>query len=61
MADLSPGRSPSPLFGRREMFHSLGAAAAAGFVIANHAVAADDAAGAQVADRSSSIRSHISP
>ena len=56
MADLSPGRSPSPLFGRREMFHSLGAAAAAGFVIANHAVAADDAAGAQVADRSSSIR-----
>ena len=56
MADLSPGRSPSPLFGRRDMFHSLGAAAAAGFVIANHAVAADDAAGAQVADRSSSIR-----
>jgi galactonate dehydratase len=37
------------------MFHSLGAAAA-GFTLANHAVAADDAAGAQVVDRSSSIR-----
>jgi galactonate dehydratase len=37
------------------MFHSLGAAAA-GFTLVNHAVAAEDAAGAQVADRSSSIR-----
>jgi galactonate dehydratase len=45
-----------PRIGRRDLFHSVGAAAAAGFTLANHAVATDDAAGAQVADRSSSIR-----
>ena len=56
MADLFPARIAPPLFGRRDMFQSLGAAAAAGFALANHAVAADDAAGGQVADRSSSIR-----
>ena len=56
MNELSPVRAAAPLVGRREMFHSLAAAAAAGFTLANHAVAADDAAGAQVADRSSSIR-----
>jgi len=56
MADLFSSRIAAPLFGRREMFHSLGAAAAAGFTLANHAVATDDAAGGQVADRSSSIR-----
>jgi galactonate dehydratase len=55
MADLSPARTAPPAFGRRDMFHSLGAAAA-GFAMANHAVAAEDAAGAQVVDRSSSIR-----
>lgn len=56
MNELSPVRAAATLVGRREMFHSLAAAAAAGFTLANHAVASDDAAGAQVADRSSSIR-----
>jgi len=56
MHDIPQTRAAAPLLGRREMFHSLGAAAAAGFTLANHAVAADDAAGGQVADRSSSIR-----
>ena len=55
MADQSPARTAASLFGRRDIFHSFGAAAA-GFALANHAVAAEDAAGAQVADRASSIR-----
>ncbi|MEI6256241.1 MAG: mandelate racemase/muconate lactonizing enzyme family protein [Planctomycetota bacterium] len=56
MADFSPAWINPLRLGRREVFHSLGAAAAAGFTLTNHVVAADDAAGAQVADRSSSIR-----
>jgi galactonate dehydratase len=55
MADPIPASLDTPRLARRGMFHSLGAAAA-GFTLANHAVAADDAAGAQVVDRSSSIR-----
>ena len=39
MADQSPARTAASLFGRRDMFHSFGAAAA-GFALANHAVAA---------------------
>lgn len=56
MAASFPPRPVPPRLGRRGMLHSLGAAAAAGFAVANHAVAAEDTAGAQVADRSSSIR-----
>ena len=56
MADFSPAWINPLRLGRRGVFHSLGAAAAAGFTLTNHVVAADDAAGAQVADRSSSIR-----
>jgi galactonate dehydratase len=55
MADPIPASLDTPRLARRGMFHSLGAAAA-GFTLANHAVAAEDAAGAQVVDRSSSIR-----
>lgn len=55
MTNPTSDRSATPRLGRRDLFHSLGAAAA-GFALANHAVAAQDAAGAQVADRSSSIR-----
>jgi hypothetical protein len=56
MADPASDGMARPRIARRGLFHSVGAAAAAGFTLANHAVAADDAAGAQVADRSSSIR-----
>jgi galactonate dehydratase len=55
VADPFPASLDTPRLARRGMFHSLGAAAA-GFTLVNHAVAAEDAAGAQVADRSSSIR-----
>jgi galactonate dehydratase len=55
VADPFPASFDTPRLARRGMFHSLGAAAA-GFTLVNHAVAAEDAAGAQVADRSSSIR-----
>jgi galactonate dehydratase len=47
--------SSNTSFDRRHMFRTLGTAAA-GLTLVNHAVAADDVPGAQVADRSSSIR-----